>query len=232
MSRTAVIHQPDFLPYLGFFHRLLAADLLVFLDHVQFVTKTSRSWTHRDKIKTPGGAQWVTVQTEKAPLGTPIKDIRIVPDADWKTRHLNLFRENYKAAPFFAEIRPHLEALYEYSGASLSQFNESSIKMLMNLLGVAIETRRSSELDPQGKSNELLVDVLQKVGADRYLSGVGAKAYFDPEPFGRAGIQVIWQDFQHPVYPQLHGDFVPYLSSIDLLFNCGIEQSRDILRRC
>ena len=78
----------------------------------------------------------------------------------------------------------------------------------------------------------LLVDILQKVRADKYLSGVGAKAYFDPAPFAAAGIEVTWQDFKHPVYPQLYGDFIPYLSSIDLLFNCGIKKSHEILRSC
>jgi hypothetical protein len=104
--------------------------------------------------------------------------------------------------------------------------------MLMELFSVKIETVLASDLEPVGKSNALLVDVLHKVKAGKYLSGVGAKAYFDPVPFAAAGIEVIWQDFKHPVYPQLYGDFIPYLSSIDLLFNCGIDHSRKILRSC
>ncbi len=230
MTKTTVIHQPDFLPYLGFFHRLIKSDLLIFLDHVQLVTKTSRSWTHRDKIKTPRGEQWITISTLKAPLGTPINAVQISRDSDWKTRHLNLLRENYKNAPYFTELLPYLETLYEYKGDSLSQFNELSIKMLLELFDITIETRLSSEMDPTEKSNALLVDLLKKSGADHYLSGVGAKDYFDPVPFDDAQIKVVWQDFTHPVYPQQFGEFIPYLSSIDLLFNCGIEESRTILR--
>jgi hypothetical protein len=70
------------------------------------------------------------------------------------------------------------------------------------------------------------------VQADRYLSGVGARAYFEPEPFAAAGIEVLWQNFKHPIYPQLYGEFIPGLSSIDLLFNCGIAKSREVLRSC
>ncbi|MCA9482379.1 MAG: WbqC family protein [Nitrospina sp.] len=229
MSRTAVIHQPDFLPYLGFFHRLLKADVFILLDHVQFVTKTSKSWTHRDKVKTPKGGQWVTLQTVKAPLGTPINEI-LLADSDWRIKNLNLFRENYRKAPFFDEIFPRLEELYAYPGNSMSEFNERSIFMLNDLLGIKIESIRSSALDPQGKSNALLVDLLGKVQVARYLSGTGAKAYYEPEPFDEAGIEVLWQEFEHPVYPQLHGEFIPYLSSVDLLFNCGAEASCRIIR--
>jgi hypothetical protein len=89
----------------------------------------------------------------------------------------------------------------------------------------------ASELPVEGKSNDLVVAILKQVGAKVYLSGVGARAYYDPAPFEQAGIKVLWQNFKHPVYPQLHGDFIPYLSSIDLFFNCGIEKSRAILRQ-
>jgi hypothetical protein len=88
----------------------------------------------------------------------------------------------------------------------------------------------SSEINPEGKRNEMLVDILKKVSADIYLSGVGAKDYLDEKLFSDADVAVKWQNFSHPVYPQLHGDFTSYLSSIDLLFNCGIERSREILR--
>jgi hypothetical protein len=102
--------------------------------------------------------------------------------------------------------------------------------MLLRLFDISIPRVLSSSLEPLGHKNELLVDILRKVGASRYLSGVGARDYFDPVPFERAGIDVAWQEFEHPVYPQLHGEFMPYLSSIDMLFNCGTEESRRILR--
>lgn len=229
MSKTVVIHQPDFLPHLAFFDRLLHADLYVMLDHVQFVNGTSRSWTHRDRIKTPRGAQWLTVSVRKTPRDTPINAVEL-SSTGWREQNLDLIRENYRSAPYFTEIFQELESLYALPCAMLAEFTIASIDMLLRLLGISVHRVLSSSLGPTGHKNELLVDILRKTGASSYLSGVGARDYFDPAPFERAGIRVAWQEFQHPVYPQLHGAFVPYLSSIDLLLNCGIEDSRRILR--
>jgi hypothetical protein len=230
MSRTIVIHQPDFLPYIGFFHRFLKADLWVILDHVQFL-RNSKSWHHRDKIKTANGEKWLTVAIRKCGQVTPINDV-MLSDTPWRRDHLNMITTSYRNAPYFMEIFPRIERLYRYQCERLIDFNLASIEMLKELLDINIPSVLASSLSPEGKSNELLVDILKKVHANTYLSGVGARAYFDPLPFDRAGIRVIWQDLKHPVYPQVHGDFIPYLSSIDLLFNCGIEKSRAILRRC
>lgn len=228
--KTVVIHQPDFLPYLGFFDRFLKADLWVIFDNVQFLNN-SKSWHNRDKIKTPQGEKWITVSVKKCAQKTPINEV-LLSDAKWRIDGLNLLKANYRKATYFKEIIPFIEELYTYECETMLQFNLKSIYMLMQLFNIKIETVLASDLEPVGKSNVLLVDILQKVKADKYLSGVGAKAYFDPAPFAAAGIEVIWQDFKHPVYPQLYGDFIPYLSSIDLLFNCGIKKSREILRSC
>jgi hypothetical protein len=229
MNKTVVIHQPDFLPYMGFFHRLLYADLYIILDSVQFLRW---GWHHRDKIKTPQGEKWITIDIKKAPRDTKINDILISYDHDWRTKNLNLLYQNYNNALFFDEIFSFLKELYNYQFEKMIDFNIKSIEMLMNLFNIKIETVLASTLNPAGRRNELLVDLLKNVGATHYLSGVGARDYFDPEPFDKANIKVIWQDFKHPVYPQLHGEFIPYLSSIDLLFNCGIEKGREILRSC
>jgi hypothetical protein len=225
--KTVVIHQPDFLPYLGFFHRFLNADLYISLDHVQFV-HSNRSWTHRDKIKTPKGAKWVTVAVRKAPRDTPINQIELA-DTGWRDENLNLFRQNYLKSACFAEVMPHIQRLYSMKCDLLRDFNMASIEMLMDLLDVRVPWIFSSKLDPQGVKNELLVDLLRKSHGTNYLSGVGAQNYFDPKPFACAGIDVEWQKFEHPIYQQCYGQFEPFLSSIDLLFNCGIERSRQIL---
>lgn len=231
MSKTVVIHQPDFLSHLGFFHRLLRADLYVALDHVQFVNGTSRSWTHRDKIKTPRGAQWLTVSVRKAPRDTPINKIEL-SETGWRAQNLNLIRENYRDAPHFDQIFAEIEKLYALPCSGLVELTMASIDMLLQLFDIAIPNVSSSSLQPAGHKNELLVNLLRKVGATHYLSGVGARDYFLSDPFTEAGIKVLWQDFKHPVYPQLHGEFAPYLSSIDMLFNCGVDRSREILRTC
>jgi len=227
--KVVVIHQPDFLPYLGFFHRLLYADLFVLLDHVQFVTNGSRSWTHRDKIKTAQGERWLTTGIKKVALGTPINEV-LLADTDWRQQSLNLLKENYRNAPYFSNLLPEIEKLYAMPCKLLVEFNVASINMLLEWFDLKIPVIYSSQMEPQGKKNELLVDILTKASASHYLSGVGARSYFEPEPFSAAGLEVQWQDFQHPVYPQQFGEFIPYLSSLDLFFNCGIDNARQILR--
>lgn len=232
MNKVVVIRQPDFLPYLGLFHRFLKADLWVALDNVQFIHKGSVGWQHRDKIKTPAGEKWVTISVQKCKLGTAINKVLLSKDVDWRNNHLNLFKQNYKKAGFFNEIFPYLEELYRYDCLKMVDFNLKSIELLLDLFDIKIEYVLASALGAEGKSNELLVDILKKVKATTYISGVGAKDYFKQEPFDKAKIKVVWHEFRHPVYPQLFGKFIPYLSSIDLLFNCGIAKSCEILRRC
>jgi len=229
MGKTVVIHQPDFLSYLGFFHRFLHADLWVILDTAQFVTGTSKSWQNRDLIKTEQGGRWLTVGVKKPRFRTPISEIELA-DSSWREENLNLIRANYRKSHYFKEIMPFLEELYAFPCTRLVDFNLKSSRMLMQIFDIRIDTVLASSLGPAGKSNQMLVDILEKLGAERSLSGLGARGYFAPEPFERAGIEVVWQEFSHPTYPQQHGDFIPYLSSIDLLFNCGIAGSGHIIR--
>lgn len=229
MSKTVVIHQPDFMPYLGFFHRFLDADLYIVLDHVQFVYG-SRAWTHRDKIKTAAGEKWLTVSVNKPPRNTAINKVKLSIETNWQKNNLALLQENYSKAAYYSEIFPEIETLYAKQYDNLSEFNLGSIKMIMSLLDIEIPWVFSSSLEPQGTKNALLVDLLKKVDATHYLSGIGAKDYFDPEPFKEANIHLVWQQFNHPIYPQLHGDFISHLSSLDMLFNCGIKNARKIIR--
>jgi len=231
MSKTVVIHQPDFMPYLGFFQRFLTADLYIVLDHVQFVNGTSRSWTHRDKIKTAAGERWLTLSVRKAARDTPINQVELSDKGGWIQSNLNLLAQNYRKAPHYEEIMPVVEALYRSPPRLLADFNLRSIEMLMDLLDVRVPLVLSSSLQPNGQKNELLIDLLGKVGATHYLSGTGARDYMAPDLFRNAGIEVLWQEFTHPVYPQQFGDFVPYLSALDALFNCGADGARQLIRR-
>ena len=231
-KKVVVIHQPDFVSHLGFFHRFLNADMYIALDHVQFVNGTSRAWTHRDKIKTMQGEKWLTVSVKKAPRDTSINQIELSADTDWRQDNLHLLKQNSRHAPFYGELIPEIERLYSRSFHMLRDLNIASIEMLMNMLDVRIPWFWSSSLNPVGTKNELLVNLLKQVSATHYLSGVGARDYFEPELFDKAGIKVIWQNFTHPVYAQQFGQFVPYLSVLDVLFNHGVTVSRAILRGC
>lgn len=229
-KKTVVIHQPDFAPYLGFFHRFLHADFYIALDHVQFVCGSSRAWTHRDKIKTARGEKWLTVSVKKAPRDTAINQIELSCTTQWRKESLSLLEHNYRKTPFYKELMPKMSKLYSQPFQLLRDFNMASIEMLMDMLDVRIPWVWSSSLNPEGKKNELLVDLVRKVSATHYLSGVGARDYFDSKPFIQAGVEVVWQNFTHPIYEQQFGEFVPNLSVIDLLFNHGVPASRGILR--
>jgi len=231
MKKTVVIHQPDFLSYLGFFHRLLHADLYIALDDVQFVS-SSRSWTNRDKIKTLNGGKWLTVSVKKTSRNTLINQVSLNKNIDWKLKNLDLLKQNYKKTAYFDEVFPYIERLYENNTENMSSFNMASIEILLELFDIKIEIIKSSSLLTTQVKSERLVELLEQVDATHYLSGVGAKDYHIGQPFDSADIRVLWQEFVHPIYPQLYGEFIPYLSSIDLLFNCGKEQSRKILRSC
>ena len=230
MSKVVVIHQPDFIPYLGFFQRLSQCDLFIVLDHVQF---SKGGWHNRDMIKAPEGTKWLTIPVQlKGKHFPPINEVLVASISDWKASHLDQLGRCYGKAPFFDETFPDVEKIYALESSRLLDYSMRSIRWLMDKFSVNVPLTFSSELSPTGSSNEMLVDLLQKVGATSYLSGTGARNYFSLEPFQRAGIEVLWQDFTHPVYPQLHGEFVPYLSSIDILFNCGEKKSREILKSC
>lgn len=229
-DKIVVIHQPDFMPYLGFFDRLLKADIYVILDNVQYVRNSSRAWTARDKIKTEKGEKWFKVGTQKTILDTSINNVLLSQQNNWREDHLNLLKENYRKAKYFEEIFPYIQNLYEYKCKRLMDFNLKSIDMLLGLFDIQIEMVTASNMEASGKNNELVINIIKELGCHRYLSGVGARDYYIPELYEEAGIEVIWQEFNHPIYPQQFGEFIPYLSSIDLLFNCGIEHSRKILR--
>ena len=229
-DKTVVIHQPDFLPYLGFFHRFLESDIYVVLDHVQFVKGTSQAWTHRDKIRTKKGEEWISLSVKKCGMETPINQVELSENNDWKNKCLNLLKENYRKSKYFNDIYPYLEELFQLECKKMVDFNMASIRLLMNLLDIEISVVYSSTLDPVGSKNEMLVDIIKKIEANRYLSGVGARTYMEVGLYNEAGIEVSWQEFHHPVYPQMFEGFIPALSSVDILFNCGIEKSRHLLR--
>lgn len=218
---TVCIHQPDFAPWLGFFHRLLHCDLFVVLDCVQF---TRRGWHHRDKIRTAQGAQWLTVPViKKSHYHQTIADVRIDNSRPWPAQHIGTLRSAYGQAPYFKDLFPDVEALYAKDWESLLDLNMAMIGLLSTALDVEVETVFASELDVAGSKNALLLDILDKVGADTYLSGAGARAYLDEGCFRDAGVRVVWQDFKPPVYSQRWEPFIPMLSSLDALFNCGAE---------
>ena len=217
-GKVIVIHQPDFMPYLGFFHRLLHSDVLIVLDHVQLIKD---GWQHRDKIKGPNGEYWLTVPINRKIQKPAINEAQIDYSHNWGKKHLKTITQFYKNSPFFDVIFPEITKIYNRNYSLLLDLNIAFLRFFCEFFSLQVIIIHSSTLPLKTKRSQLLCDIAKVVGGTHYLSGMGAKDYFDISPFRHANIEVIWQNFKHPVYPQLHGDFIPYLSCLDFAMNCG-----------
>jgi hypothetical protein len=217
-GKTVVIHQPDFLPYLGFFHRLLHCDHFIILDHVQLL---KRGWHHRDMIKGPGGKHWLTVPIKRSSTRPPINEAVIDYSANWVEKHLKTISHFYKRTPFFNSLYPRLEEVYQRNYQMLVDLNIALLDLFNDFFSISVETTMSSSLEMQSRKSALILELVQAVNGTHYLSGDGARDYLDPALFADSGIQLLWQDFHHPVYRQLHGNFIAHLSCLDFAMNCG-----------
>jgi len=227
--KRVCIHQPDFLPYLGFFHRLLFTDVFIILNDVQFLR---RGWHHRDKIKTIDGEKWLTLSIKKGDYRQRIDQVILSENQGiWVANHLNLLKESYKKAPYFDGYFPKIRDIYLSGSIKMVDLNMAFLHFFFEVFDLQVNTLFSSDLNVGGSSNQKLINLINAVDGTQYLSGVGAKDYIDEQMFADEGIIVEWQQFNHPVYPQLHGDFIPNLSCIDLLFNCG-PGAKEVLWSC
>ncbi len=212
------IHQPDFMPWLGFFDRWRTSDVYIVLDDVQFLR---RGWHHRDKIKTTAGPAWLTVPVrQKGRYEQPIREVLLDGDT-WKRKHLAAIRAAYGRAPRFGAVFTELEALYARSHARLMELNLDLLRWFARHFGIATPMMLASTCAAQHRGTARLVELCQHHGASVYLTGTGSRAYLEEALFTAHGMRVEWQQFEHPVYPQLHGDFVPGLSALDALMMGG-----------
>ena len=225
MSKTVAIHQPNWIPYLGYFDKIRNSDIFVFLDNV---TYTKNDFINRNKIKTPDGWCWLTVpMVNKNILETPICKVEISNAVNWRRKHYNSIQFNYGRAPHFEEYRNFFEEVYQSDWSLLAELNRFLIKSICAFLGIKGVFVDASTLDVKGSRTELLVDICETLDADVYLSGVGGRIYIDYQMFEKSNIDIVFQEFKSPTYPQLHGDFIPNLSIIDYLLNCGGENLND-----
>ncbi|MFQ5901259.1 MAG: WbqC family protein [Thermodesulfobacteriota bacterium] len=220
------IHQPQFMPWLGYFDKIDLADAFVYLDNVQF---KKNEYQNRNRIKTSQGWQWLTVPvTYRYP--EKICEVKIDNKANWKKKHLMSIKTNYKKTPYFDLYFQEIVGLYSKNYEYLSDFNIASVEMISRLLGLDKKTHKASGIKGLREEPTLrLVDICKSLCGDTYLSGRDGKEYMDISAFTREGIEVVFQEFNHPIYPQLYGDFNPFMSSIDMLFNCG-KESLKVLR--
>ena len=220
-NKIVVIHQPDFIPWIGFFDRLIKSDIFVVLDNVQYIR---RGWHHRDKIKTVSGSTWLTVPVKKkGRYEQLINEVEIDYSQNWIRKHLNTLHHNYGQAKYFSSIFPKIEAVYSKNHQLLIDFNIALIKLINDFFNIQVEMVLSSSLVCTGSRTDLLINIVKKAGGESYLSGIGSKSYLLEDRFVDEKIDLLWQDFKHPIYTQLQGDFIPELSVLDFLFNCGTE---------
>jgi hypothetical protein len=210
---------------------MASCDVFVLLDDVQLVR--GKSFTTRNKVKTPGGAQWLTVPvTEKGELKL-IKDVLIAQNGKWQQKHWKTLELSYKKAPHFDELEAKFGHIYNVSWENLCELNVALIKLIKDLLGINTILVLSSEMNIKGRGTEKILSIIKELKADKYVTGEGegSQRYIVEEDFKENGIEVIYQQFKHPTYHQLWGAFAPNLSIIDLLFNEG-ERSLEILKGC
>ena len=218
------VHQPEHIPWLGFFHKLNMADTYVILDNVQF---RKNYFQNRNKIRTSEGWIWITVPVSRT-LDTRIMDVTIVPEPRWKKKWLDSVSFSYKKAPYFDLYYKEIELTVNREFEKLSDLNISLIRTLCKFFGIKTELLLASSISPKGTSSDLILDICRKVAAKQYISGVSGKEYLMLDQFKEEGIDVTFQDFHHPIYKQVYEPFMPCMSAADLLFNHG-DKSLDIL---
>lgn len=211
------VHQPQYLPWLGYFDKMDRCDLFVFLDSVQF---KKNEWQNRNRIKTASGWQYLTVPVRHR-FPQSILDVQIDNRAHWERKHLQALTVHYGKAPYFCAYLPFLQEVYNRHWDSLCELCIYLIQYLASAMGIKVKVARSSEEQWSAEPTERLIEICRWAGADTYLAGAGGLHYMRLDRFQQEGIRVLRQEFESPTYPQQYGRFEPNLSIVDLLFNCG-----------
>jgi len=220
------IRQPGYLPYMGFFKKIQTSDVFVYLDDTQYERS---DWDNRNYIRTSQGSIVLTVPAFNK-FGQKLNEVKIVNKENWSKKHVASIKLNYQKAPYFEKYWDNIEELLSKKWEKLIELNLALIKYFNSKLDLKSRTIKSSELDVKLTSSERLLEICKKLDAKTYLSGSMGKNYLDEKIFHDAGIDVVYENFVHPVYKQIHGDFIPNMAIIDLLFNEG-ENSKEIMSK-
>ena len=228
---TVSIHQPNFLPWLGYFHKMIHSDIFVFFDDIQY--PRGKSFASRVLIKTPNGNQWITIPVRGRGNLVDVNSIAI-DGTKWVHKTIRTINFNYNKTPYFNEFYGDLENIFNKKHTMLTDLNIDLINFIKEKLFISTRFVRSSEICKGKKlsTEDKIIYILNELEATHYISGTGtgSRRYIDESKIEENGIKLIWQYFNHPNYPQLFGEFMPNLSIIDLIFNCGKEESLRILK--
>lgn len=225
------VHQPQYLPWIGYFDKIDKSDCFVFLDTVQYKT---REFQNRNRIRIKGKWIWLTVPVKsKGHFHERIDMVQVDNESDWAQDHCKSLKTWYAHAAYFNEYFPFFEDVFSRRWERLVDLNIHIIKYLLETLKIDTEIKFDSEIGTETKSTDRIIEICGKLGAKDYLSGSGGRAYLEEEKFAQNGINLIYQDFKHPCYRQQftekEKDFEKYMSVIDLLFNEG-PASMEIIR--
>ncbi len=224
------IHQPEYLPWLGFFNKLMYSDMYVALDNVQYRHKY---FQNRNRIMTTNGDCWVNVPVyRKGNRDLFIQDIKINNETNWREKTWKNIYFSYKKAPYFNKYSEYFENLYSKEWNNLSDLNLDIIKNICSFLNFDIEIKKASNLNIEGVGSKLILDICTSIKPDVYISGksgIGGRGNEMEDKFFDNNIKVLYQNFNHPNYNTAFRNFVPSMSVIDLLFNYGSD-SVDVLK--
>jgi len=220
-------HQPIFLPWPGFFFKAMKADCMVLLDDVQF--PRGRGWVNRNRLKNEQGELWLTVPVWKKGRGLQtIREVEICNETDWQRKHMQSICQSYANAPYLKEHLPILESIYRKNNRLLVELNLSIIKLFWDALAIKTELHLQSELGVRGRGTELIINICKHLQADTYMTFPIAEKHLDVLRMNQSGIKIEFSSFHPPIYPQLWGEFIYNLSTLDMLLNCG-KKCRDII---
>lgn len=218
------IMQPAYLPWLGYFDRIARSDMSIVLDNVMLERSSKTRFTNRNKVRTANGWSWLTVPVKTAGLGQPlICDVEIDTEQRWQEKHLRSIAQSYAKAPNFSAYQEWLTGFFGKRHEMLAPMLRESTEYLLRALGIDTPLQYSSEMQVEGSKGELILNLCRAVGAEMYISGPFGRDYLDADSFHGAGISLEFHDYEHPEYLQFHGEFEPFMSVVDLLFNCGRE---------
>lgn len=222
------INQPAYLPWIGYFERIALSDIHITLDHVQF---EKNSFTNRNLVPGVNGALWLTVPViTKGKFGAlGINDLKIRPGSPWAKKHWRTMSMIYRKARYFGAHADFFEDTYQREWRLLSDLCSHITRYLLEQFDIGTEIRYSSKMGLKTSKSDLLLEICRATEGTKYISGAVGRDYLETSKFSTAGIEVSFQDYQHPVYNQVgSGEFQPNMAAIDLLFNHG-SNSRNIL---
>ncbi len=224
--KTVGVHQPNFLPWLGYFYKVSRSDVFVLLDDVDFQQGNANSLTNRTRIKSSAGPAWITVPVTHQGKPQRIADVMIFHRGNWQKKVLGQVYHSYGKAPHFEMYYQGLEERITLPADRLATLNLRLLEWMLGLLGITTPLVLSGEMGLEGVAkDEKIAQLCHRLEATHYLSGTGARKYNREEVFSQYGVKLEYADYVHPVYSQGYGAFLPGLSALDALFNMGAEIS-------